>query len=76
MYRRTSQSHLLRLAGKVLKYFALCLVGCILAYILSMMFDLPLIATLAVLFLKHIASRVFILVACFVVIVVVVESIQ
>ena len=76
MYRPTSQSHLLRLATKALKYFSWCLAGCILAYILSMIFNLPLIASLVVLFLKHIASRTFILIACFVVIAVVVESIK
>jgi hypothetical protein len=75
MYR-TSQTQLLRLAAKVLKYFSLVVAGCILAYILSMVFSVPFLATLVVLFLKHIASRVFVLVVCFVVIAIVVESIH
>ncbi|MEO1209176.1 MAG: hypothetical protein AAFX78_06510 [Cyanobacteria bacterium J06638_20] len=76
MQHRASQSWLMRLVSKVLKYFFLGLAGCALAYIISALFDLPFIAYIVVFVLKHFASRVSVLMIFLVVIAVVAESIQ
>lgn len=76
MHQRASQSWLLRLAAKALKYFSLSLAGCILAYVISAVLGLPPLAYLVGLFLQHIASRAFILVACLVFAAVIAESIK
>jgi uncharacterized Tic20 family protein len=67
---------LLDLAVKSLKYFLLSLAGCTIAYVVSAVLEISLIADIAVGILEHFLVKALVLVSCLIAIAVITESLR
>ena len=74
MQRPRSQTQLLAMTFRLVKYFLLGLAGCTIAYLVALVLDLPIVASAIVFFLEQILVRSLVLLGCLWAIAVINES--
>ncbi|MBE9136134.1 hypothetical protein IQ254_02780 [Nodosilinea sp. LEGE 07088] len=74
MRRPHHPKHLLVLTFRLIKYFLLGLVGCTIAYVIALVFDLPLVSVVIVVFLEQVLARSLVVLGCLWAIAVISES--
>lgn len=74
MQRPRSQTQLLAMTFRLVKYFLLGLAGCTISYLVALVLDLPIVASAIVFFLDQILARSLVLLGCLWAIAVINES--
>ncbi|WP_155523547.1 hypothetical protein [Nodosilinea nodulosa] len=74
MQRPRSQTQLLAITFKLIKYFLLGVAGCTIAYLVASVLDLPVVASAIAFFLEQVLARSLALLGCLWAIAVIQES--